>query len=161
VKIKEAIPSLAELGGHQLYPADPSAGMLFYILTFRSEYDTACEDRRPSLLSILRSILLTYSTLTTSLLAPPPTPSSTAPPEWQQHVEWITILAQNIMAAANDLRPVQVCFKIYLCCCKTHNSRSQARGNLELMMKQQLELRREETKALHTCVRSQIQIGFD
>jgi len=36
------------------------------------------------------------------------------------------------MAAANDLRPVQ------------------ARGNLELMMKRQLELRREETKALHT-----------
>lgn len=30
------------------------------------------------------------------------------PPEWTRHVEWITILAQNIMAAANDLRPIQV-----------------------------------------------------
>jgi len=112
--IKETIPSLAELGGNQLYPADPSA------------------DRRPALLSILRSMLATYSTLTTSLLAPPPTISSTATPDWQRHVEWITVLAQNIMAAANDLRPVQ------------------ARGNLELMMKRQLELRREETNALHT-----------
>lgn len=111
--IKEAIPSLAELGGHQLYPTDPSV------------------DRRPALLSILRSILVTYSTLTTSLLAPPPTTSASAPPDWQLHVEWITLLAQNIMAAANDLRPVQ------------------ARGNLELMMKRQLELRKEETKALH------------
>jgi mediator of RNA polymerase II transcription subunit 7 len=35
------------------------------------------------------------------------------------------------MAAANDLRPVQ------------------ARGNLESMMKRQLELRREETRNLH------------
>lgn len=29
-------------------------------------------------------------------------------PEWMRHVEWITILGQNIMAAANDLRPIQV-----------------------------------------------------
>lgn len=36
------------------------------------------------------------------------------------------------MAAANDLRPVQ------------------ARGNLERMMERQLEIRREETKAIHT-----------
>jgi mediator of RNA polymerase II transcription subunit 7 len=48
-------------------------------------------------------------------------------------------MAQNIMAAANDLRPVQ------------------ARVTLELMMKRQLELRKEETTALHeyifyTCV---------
>jgi mediator of RNA polymerase II transcription subunit 7 len=42
-------------------------------------------------------------------------------------------MAQNIMAAANDLRPVQ------------------ARSNLELMMKRQLELRREETQAIHEC----------
>ncbi|KAH7930522.1 hypothetical protein BV22DRAFT_1191136 [Leucogyrophana mollusca] len=111
--VKETIPSLAELGGHQLYPADPSV------------------DRRPALLSVLRSVLVAYSHLTDALLAPPPPPSSTTPPEWQRHVEWITILAQNIMAAANDLRPVQ------------------ARGNLELMMQRQLEIRKEETKAIH------------
>ncbi|TFK36901.1 MED7 protein-domain-containing protein [Crucibulum laeve] len=112
--IKEKIPSLAELGGNQLYPSDPS------------------EDRRPALLSILRSLLLTYSKLTSSLLAPPPVVTSSAPPDWQRHVEWITVLSQNLMAAANDLRPIQ------------------ARGNLELMMNRQLQLRREETNLLHS-----------
>ena len=86
-------------------------------------------DRRPALLSILRTLLVSYSTLTKSLLAPPP--PTDVPPEWRQHVEWITVMAQNIMAAANDLRPVQ------------------ARCNLELMMKRQLDLRREETRLLH------------
>ncbi|KAG6911587.1 hypothetical protein DXG01_011890 [Tephrocybe rancida] len=112
--VKEKIPSLAELGGNQLYPADPST------------------DRRPALLSILRSLLVTFSSLTSSLLAPPPSTASSDPPEWHRHVEWITVLSQNIMAAANDLRPVQ------------------ARGNLELMMRRQLELRRSETDALHS-----------
>ena len=73
------------------------------------------QDRRPALLSILRSMLVTYSTLTTSLLAPPPTISSNVTPDWQRHVQWITDLAQNIMAAANDLRPVQVCWYRLTC----------------------------------------------
>ncbi|KAK1228498.1 hypothetical protein PQX77_008438 [Marasmius sp. AFHP31] len=111
--VKDRIPSLAELGGNQLYPVDPTV------------------DRRPALQSILRSMLVTYSSLTSSLLAPPPTTSSTTPPNWRQDVEWLTVLAQNLMAAANDLRPVQ------------------ARVHLELMMKRQLELRREETDVLH------------
>ncbi|CDO74436.1 hypothetical protein BN946_scf184972.g3 [Trametes cinnabarina] len=113
-QIKEKIPSLSELGGHQLYPADPSV------------------DRRPALRSILRSMLVTYSKLLDALLLPPPTASSAdIEPEWKRHVEWINVLAQNIMAAANDLRPVQ------------------ARNNLELMMRRQLELRREETQSIH------------
>ncbi|KAJ3989580.1 MED7 protein-domain-containing protein [Lentinula detonsa] len=112
--VKDKIPSLAELGGQQLYPEDPNV------------------DRRPALQTILRSMLVTYSHLTSALLAPPSTQSSSAPPEWHKHVEWITILSQNLMAAANDLRPVQ------------------ARGNLEIMMKRQLELRKDETKAIHT-----------
>ncbi|KAI0308293.1 MED7 protein-domain-containing protein [Multifurca ochricompacta] len=110
--LKETIPSLGEVGGHQLYPEDPAA------------------DRRPSLLSILKSMLVTYSSFLGALLAPS-SATSTAPPEWHRQVEWITILAQNVMAAANDLRPVQ------------------ARASLELMMKRQLELRKEETKAIH------------
>ncbi|KAF8481858.1 MED7 protein-domain-containing protein [Russula ochroleuca] len=110
--LKETIPSLGEVGGHQLYPEDAAA------------------DRRLALLSILKSMLVTYSSFLGALLAPPPITSS-APPEWHRQVEWITILAQNVMAAANDLRPVQ------------------ARASLELMMKRQLELRREETRAIH------------
>lgn len=115
-KVKETIPSLAELGGHQLYPPDPSV------------------DRRPALLSIIRSLLVTYSNLIGAIVAPPPPPFSQVPPEWHRHVEWITVLAQNLMAAANDLRPVQ------------------ARGNLEHMMQRQLDIRQEETRAIHaTC----------
>jgi len=111
--LKETIPSLQEGGGHQLYPEDAAA------------------DRRPALLSILKSMLVTYSSFLGDLLAPPPPTASNVPPEWQRRVDWITILAQNVMAAANDLRPVQ------------------ARVSLELMMKRQLELRREETRAIH------------
>ncbi|KAL5476447.1 hypothetical protein ACEPAI_3452 [Sanghuangporus weigelae] len=88
-------------------------------------------DRRLALPSILRSMLMTYSRLLKSLLSPPPGPTSTERPEWQTHVEWLTVMSQNIMSAANDLRPVQ------------------ARFNLEMMMTRQLELRREETVALH------------
>ncbi|OCB90499.1 hypothetical protein A7U60_g2292 [Sanghuangporus baumii] len=111
--VKEKIPSLGELGGQQLYPDDPTI------------------DRRPALLSILRSMLVTYSRLLKSLLSPPPGPTSTERPEWQTHVEWLAVMSQNIMSAANDLRPVQ------------------ARFNLEMMMTRQLELRREEAAALH------------
>jgi len=114
-QVKESIPSLAELGGHQLYPSDPTV------------------DRRPALLAILRSMLVTYSSLLGSLLEPPNTVSTAGlQQEWQRYVEWITILSQNLMAAANDLRPIQ------------------ARVNLEVMMTRQLELRREETKQLHS-----------
>jgi mediator of RNA polymerase II transcription subunit 7 len=106
-QIKESIPSLAEMGGEQLYPADPTIGkpstlfLLAVLLISRT-------DRRPALLSILNSLLASYSSLTASLLAPPPTASTSTAPEWQRHVEWIAVMAQNIMAAANDLRPVQV-----------------------------------------------------
>ncbi|TFY79309.1 hypothetical protein EWM64_g4707 [Hericium alpestre] len=111
--LKETISSLADQGGQQLYPSDISV------------------DRRPALLSVLRSMLVTYSSLLNALLAPPPSIPSETPPEWQRQVEWITVLAQNVMAAANDLRPVQ------------------ARANLESMMQRQLENRKEETKAIH------------
>lgn len=70
-------------------------------------YLTRHTDRRPTLLSILRSLLISYSSLTGALLLPPPITAEVVP-EWQQHVEWINILSQNLMAAANDLRPVQV-----------------------------------------------------
>ena len=55
-------------------------------------------------------MLVTYSSLLGSLLEPPNTMSTASlQPEWQRYVEWITVLSQNLMAAANDLRPMQVC----------------------------------------------------
>ncbi|TDL28219.1 hypothetical protein BD410DRAFT_782189 [Rickenella mellea] len=111
--VKENVPSLGELGGRQLYPADPTV------------------DRRPALVSILRTLLATFSSLLSSVLAPPPTATSNDPPDWQRHIEWMTVMGQNIMSAANDLRPVQ------------------ARDNLESLMKRQLELRRQETQNIH------------
>ena len=54
-------------------------------------------------------MLVTYSSLLGSLLEPPNTVSTASlQPEWQRYVEWITVLSQNLMAAANDLRPMQV-----------------------------------------------------
>jgi len=111
--VKDKILSLADSGGNQLYPADPTI------------------DRRPALRSIIRSLLVSYSSLMSSLLLPPPALAVEVPPEWRRHVDWLSVLTTNLMAAANDLRPVQ------------------ARGNLESMMRRQLQLRREETKMLH------------
>src|SRR5216683_2603207 len=78
-----------------------------FVQTFTPKVSLA--DRRPALLSILKSMVVTYSSFLGALLAPPPSTASSAPPEWQRQVNWITVLAQNVMAAANDLRPVQVC----------------------------------------------------
>ncbi|KAL1749016.1 MED7 protein-domain-containing protein [Schizophyllum fasciatum] len=109
------IMSLAEAGIAQLFPDDPS------------------EDRRPAMLSILRSLLAQYSRLTKTVTIPPPRdlPEGTQS-ESQEMISWMKVLTQNLMATANELRPVQ------------------ARWNLELMMKRQLELRREETAAIHS-----------
>ncbi|KAF8531923.1 MED7 protein-domain-containing protein [Gautieria morchelliformis] len=110
---KERIPTLSEMGGTQLYPEDPTV------------------DRRPALQAVLRTVLHTYTSFLSSILHPPPSQTSDVPPDWQRLVEWMRIMGQNIMGAANDLRPVQ------------------ARTHLETMMTRQLELRREETKAVN------------
>ena len=114
-QLKETIPSLGEVGGHQLYPADAAAGTCLFSASTPSASDlnfntNSLADRRVALSTILKSMLVTYSSFLGALLAPPPSATSNAPPEWHRQVEWITILAQNIMAAANDLRPVQVRF---------------------------------------------------
>ena len=66
-------------------------------------------DRRPALQSILRTLLKSYLDFVRSLLiAPPPIIELEQLPEWQSHAEWLTVMSQNIMSAANELRPVQV-----------------------------------------------------
>ncbi|GJJ09808.1 hypothetical protein Clacol_004032 [Clathrus columnatus] len=111
---KETIPSLKETGGVQLYPEDPTV------------------DRRPALKSILTTMLYTYSSFLSSIVAPPTPPyAQDTPPDWHRLLEWIRVMGQNLIAAANDLRPVQ------------------ARANLEAMMDRQLKLRQEETMAIN------------
>ncbi|KAL0951461.1 hypothetical protein HGRIS_008149 [Hohenbuehelia grisea] len=108
--LRDRHSSIAEHGGTQLYPPDPSV------------------DRRPALLSILRSLLVAYSNLISTALIPPISGGYEA---WNTQADWLTTLAQNLMGAANELRPMQ------------------ARANLESMMKRQLELRKQETAAIH------------
>jgi len=64
-------------------------------------------------------MLVAYSTLLNSLLLPPPSvpvldpqTGEPLPPEWERQVRWIQTLAQNVLAAANELRPVQVRIRI-------------------------------------------------
>ncbi|KIJ46362.1 hypothetical protein M422DRAFT_778408 [Sphaerobolus stellatus SS14] len=110
----ERIASLGQLGGTQLYPEDPTV------------------DRRPALQSVLSTLLFTYSNFLSSVIAPPVPPNEDRKPDWDDLLNWMRIMGQNLIGAANDLRPVQ------------------ARANLEAMMTRQLELRQEETKAIHT-----------
>ena len=62
------------------------------------------------------------------------------------------------MSAANELRPVQVSLsfrfvhKRAACVTMAHTECNKARVNLEVMMKRQLQLRREETAAVHQYV---------
>lgn len=71
-------------------------------------------------------------------------------------------MGQNIMSAANELRPVQVSILFSPTVSRVRNASTrftllifaplQARCNLEAMMKHQLELRREEAAAIHKFV---------
>jgi len=112
----DRIQTLKEAGGTQLFPEDPSI------------------DRRPALQAILRTLLASYTNLLSAVVQPPLTTSdwkANREPEWTRHSNWIYVMGQNIMAAANEMRPAQ------------------ARANVEGLLRRQLELRREETKKLH------------
>lgn len=106
---KERIPTLGEMGGTQLYPEDPTVGM-FTVTSIPCVNLRSLSDRRPALQAVLRTLLHTYSSFLSSILAPPPSQTSDVPPDWQRLVEWMRVMGQNIMGAANDLRPVQVCY---------------------------------------------------
>ena len=64
-------------------------------------------DHRPSLHKLLQSLLQTYHSLLGSLLKPP-LAEQTHEPEWHRKVEWIRLLAINMVSAINELRPMQV-----------------------------------------------------
>lgn len=91
-----------------MYSSDPTVGTNTLVLHPDALIDTSPADRRPALVAIMKSMLVSYSHLLNALLAPPPNGPSEGPSDHTRHLEWIRILAQNIMAAANDMRPVQV-----------------------------------------------------
>ncbi|KAF9514201.1 hypothetical protein BS47DRAFT_1343289, partial [Hydnum rufescens UP504] len=90
-------------------------------------------DHRPALQKLLQTLLLEYHSLVGALLIPPPPilPDVPQEPLWAKHIDWIGLVALNMVAAVNELRPIQ------------------ARGTLELARKNQLAARREETRAIH------------
>ncbi|KAF9503898.1 hypothetical protein BS47DRAFT_1386358 [Hydnum rufescens UP504] len=111
--IPERHPTLEEGGVTQLYPKGT--------------------DHRPALQKLLQTLLLEYHSLVGALLIPPPPmlPDVPQEPLWAKHIDWIGLVALNMVAAVNELRPIQ------------------ARGTLELALKNQLAARREETRAIH------------
>jgi mediator of RNA polymerase II transcription subunit 7 len=110
-------------------------------------------DPRPHLRQLLISLLSAYHKLLSGILEPVPSgyhrpPSPTTDPSevkqedpewppplnWEATVLWIRTLVLNLGWAVNEFRPVQ------------------ARMTLEAMMRRQIEIRKEETKAIHTLV---------
>lgn len=69
----------------------------------------ASPDHRPALRKLLRTTLVTFNELLGALLIPPShDPGAQQPPEFVQHIEWLRLNATNMIAAVNELRPVQV-----------------------------------------------------
>lgn len=64
-------------------------------------------DHRPALQKLLQTLLRTYHSMLSSLLIPPRRDQHTEP-EWHRQVEWIRLVATNMISAVNELRPMQV-----------------------------------------------------
>ncbi|BGP58149.1 hypothetical protein JCM8202_006149 [Rhodotorula sphaerocarpa] len=117
--VEETTPTLAEMGVPEMF--DRGA------------------DRRASLQTLLRTLILTYTQLLDALLAPPPSlahpeptlpdgrPSPTDPERLTEHMRLVCI---NMHYLVNELRPVQ------------------ARETLKAMMQSQIDLRRRKTAAI-------------
>lgn len=66
-------------------------------------------DHRPALRKLLRTILVTYNELLGALLIPPSHDTALQQsPEFIQHIDWLRLSVTNMIAAINELRPVQV-----------------------------------------------------
>lgn len=102
------------MGAVQLYPEDPSVGPFQNSSFFGYWTSFFFPDRRPALKSILTTMLFTYSSFLSSVVAPTPPPyAAEIPPDWDRLLEWMRVMGQNLIAAANDLRPIQVRLQRY------------------------------------------------
>ncbi|GAA6055266.1 hypothetical protein JCM3770_001516 [Rhodotorula araucariae] len=110
--IDEKLPTLEEMGVAEMFDRDA--------------------DRKASLQSLLRALIVTYTRLLDALLTPPPSlvhpqPARSAPERLTEHMR---LIAVNMHYLVNELRPVQ------------------ARETLKAMMRAQIDLRRAKTAAI-------------
>ncbi|BGP35302.1 hypothetical protein JCM10296v2_007137 [Rhodotorula toruloides] len=117
--VDEKVPTLEEMGVQEMF--DRNA------------------DRKQSLQTLLRALLLTYTQLLDCLLAPPPSLAHPLPPlpdgrpapsDPERLTEHMRLIAINMHYLVNELRPVQ------------------ARETLKAMMRAQIDLRRAKTAAI-------------
>ncbi|GAA6021478.1 hypothetical protein JCM10207_005772 [Rhodosporidiobolus poonsookiae] len=117
--IDEKVPTLEEMGVKEMFERGA--------------------DRKSSLQTLLRALLLTYTQLLDALLTPPPSlahprpllPDGTLPPtDPERLTEHMRLIAINMHYLVNELRPVQ------------------ARETLKTMMRSQIDLRRAKTVAI-------------
>lgn len=69
-----------------------------------------CTDRKTSLQSLLRTLLISYTQLLDALLTPPPSLAHPQPPraDVERLTEHMQLVAVNMHYLVNELRPVQV-----------------------------------------------------
>ncbi|GAA5866507.1 hypothetical protein JCM8547_000647 [Rhodosporidiobolus lusitaniae] len=117
--IDEKLPTLEEMGVKEMFERGA--------------------DRKLSLQSLLRTLLLTYTQLLTALLTPPPSITNPPPPlpdgsqpptDPERLTEHMRLISINMHYLVNELRPVQ------------------ARETLKTMMRTQIDLRRAKTIAI-------------
>ncbi|TNY19331.1 mediator of RNA polymerase II transcription subunit 7 [Rhodotorula diobovata] len=110
--IDEKLPTLEDMGVAEMFDRDA--------------------DRKTSLQSLLRTLIITYTQLLDALLTPPPSLAHPQPPrsDVERLTEHMRLVAINMHYLVNELRPVQ------------------ARETLKAMMRAQIDLRRAKTVAI-------------
>ncbi|GAA5923088.1 hypothetical protein JCM3775_007433 [Rhodotorula graminis] len=110
--IDEKLPTLQDMGVPEMFDRDA--------------------DRKTSLQSLLRTLLISYTQLLDALLTPPPSLAHPQPPrsDIERLTEHMQLVAVNMHYLVNELRPVQ------------------ARETLKAMMRAQIDLRRAKTVAI-------------
>lgn len=125
--IDEKVPTLQEMGVPEMF--DPNAGALSVspcLAGSSSSFHSPCRivgpllhvDRKASLQSLLRTLIVSYTQLLDALLAPPPSLAHPQPPlpdgrpppsDSERLTEHMRLIAINMHYLINELRPVQVC----------------------------------------------------
>lgn len=142
--VEETTPTLKEMGVPEMFDPDSGAHRLSLSLSGTecrvADWDPpARADRKLSLQSLLRTLILTYTQLLDALLTPPPSlahPEPIAPTDPERLTEHMRLICINMHYLVNELRPVQ------------------ARETLKAMMQSQIDLRRRKTAAIKQYVPS-------